>query len=279
MQVTSTTASLHSPIAPRTNFGRERIQLIRLQDVRKLTTESLWVINIADQVVSSGGTIALSVSRKDGEPVLIEIPRTWLALDLGTFAPRAEILASTKFMKAVNDGMIGLVSEEVADALNSDPNAQAERNRLNQSKSIVRATVAAKGLGRSELTFAGREDDQGPALRNSVNQMPQVQARAPLFGSAVHAAGAEPDPFRAPASSIELSAHFAALMAPEAPASVTDEFEMLVSVWNDLTPQAAVQGLMADKPKMSPLELQYVADNIVHTNIAGWAKSVLASLA
>lgn len=279
MQVTELPISLHTPVAPRANFGKERIQLLRLQDVRKLTTESLWVINISDQVVTSGGAISLSVQRKDGEPVLIEIPRTWLALDLGTYAPRSEVLASTKFMKAVNDGLIGLVSEDVADALNSDPSAAAERARLNQSKSVVRAAQAAKGLGRSELTFAGREDDNAPALRNSTNQMPKVQARAPLFGSAVQSAAADPDPFRAPAASIELGSHFAALMAPAVPEAVTADFEQLVAAWNGMTAQEAVQGLMVDKPKMSPLELQYVADNIVHTNISGWAESVLASLA
>lgn len=287
------TEILTTPVDPVRLVGLDRIQRLSLQEARTNAgnSQSLFVLNTADTVIDNGGIVYVSIHQKDGEPIAIEVPRTWLATDLCNKAPRESILNSTKFMQSINSGLLTLISDEVANAINSDPSAPAEIARLRQSAEVVKTAQAARTIGRNVSISVGANSESQRAAQPmpTLNRSNQVQAgpaqaqqaslqpklsqpqvrRAPLFGGSPSA--------ELPAE-IDMQAHLASLSSFTPEDGAGDGFAEVVAMSNSLDPRKATEHLQANFPKVSIPKLEYLVENTTHDFIKTWARGVLASL-
>lgn len=283
---------LTTPVDPVRLVGLDRIQRLTLQEARANAenSQSLFVLNTADTVIDNGGIVYVSIHQKDGEPIAIEVPRTWLATDLCNKAPRESILNSTKFMQSINSGLLTLISDEVANAINSDPSAPAEIARLRQSAEVVKTSQAARTIGRNVSISVGSQSEAQRAAQpmptlNRANQshaqtqpqqaslqpklaQPQVR-RAPLFGG-TQAAELPKE--------LDMQAHLASLSSFTPEDGAGDGFAEVVATANGMDPRQATEHLQANFPKVSIPKLQYLVENTTHDFIKTWARGVLASM-
>lgn len=107
-------------------------QLMTIGELRKITNDpSLWVLNTSDrQGTRKQGDILLDVPSPGGRSIIISVPKTWIPVDLSTYARRDMILESTDFLNAVRNMAITPVSTEWAESIEKRADVRDERNYL-----------------------------------------------------------------------------------------------------------------------------------------------------
>lgn len=91
---------------------------------------------------------------------VLNVPLTWLPISLTEQAPRASILASQHFLKALSSGVLAITSKEEADAVLKTPRATKELERLRQIKSSVQAAIRNPNADEFKLTLDGEDPKQ-----------------------------------------------------------------------------------------------------------------------
>lgn len=275
-----------NPIPPQRTRG-ERIPRLTIQEAKRdKEATSLWVLNTAATFggLINGGVVYVSVNRKDGDPVILDVPNTWLPFDLAERAPREEIMASTKFLQAVTSGLLSIISEEAALVMLEDPNAEAERSRLNQQREVVKAATASRGIGRNVTISVGDDSargDGGAGVQRANVQQPAISAPS------VPAPKAHRQPFFSPddlvdfsmskanaSTEIDLSAHLDSL-AKVVDDEIGDDLKTLVTDLNGMDEADARQQLILRRSKVTKSELNYIATNITHSSIRKWGQMML----
>ncbi len=165
--------------------------------VRGSEKDPLWVVNCSEgseKTDYTGGDVYLSV-KTDGDLIPIPIPRSWLPFNITDHAPRGPILRSQGFMKAMNNGLLQIITEDYANQLNNLPSAQEERDRLaNNARKITEFINESRKKGRSDqktVNTASMDDlddgipDNFKAQVVSMNTMSfeDVKQRIRLLGS------------------------------------------------------------------------------------------------
>lgn len=105
---------------------------LTVAEARKITNATeLWVVNRSDEVLADKkrGVVNLEIKAGEDEPVHIVVPNTWVPINLAAYTERANIVKSTKFLHAVREGYLGIITDEEADVLMQSPDAQAEMTK------------------------------------------------------------------------------------------------------------------------------------------------------
>lgn len=114
-------------------------------DAINVATGSLYVINNSDRGRSQAkGIIVFSVTEQDGSSVVVELPRTFIPLDLTQWASLDSIKQSTEFRALIRSGALLAIDSNDARKYLSSTAAAAEITRLRQDNKIVIGSVASK---------------------------------------------------------------------------------------------------------------------------------------
>lgn len=145
--------------------------------------EPIWVLNTADEsLVGAAGEIIITIPQPHGggDPDLIRVPQSWLPKDLTTIVPRKRLLASSKFLAALNSNLIAIISSEDAAKLLRQTGAKEEAQRLlalqqhqravGGARTVTDGMKAANGsIGRADgLIDDEEEEEQGGRNRVGV---------------------------------------------------------------------------------------------------------------
>lgn len=281
---------ISTPIPSAAAIHFERLPRLTVQAALRLkdTSNHLYVLNTADAVTAGkGGVVYITIVQKDGETQSVPVERTWLPQDLASYLPREVLLNSSKFMYAVNRGLVTIITDEAAEVLLQDSNARAEQARIMQNNQVVQSSQAARTIGQN-VTYAVGDSSAvrapNPTLNGGARQHGTVQhtqqasgaptlanapKRTPLFASAP----VDADPVQVQ-ESINLNDHFASLGAP----AVSADFVAFVDQINGIEDGQARNQLRMKYSQVSRDELQYLTENVVHASIKNWAGIILAQL-
>lgn len=121
----------------------------------------IWVINTSNNIFKSGADVHVTFMN-NGQSQVMTIPRTWLPIELTSRFPRKVIMGSSYFMDALSEGLLGAISAEAAANLLKQSGAQREMQRLAEAEEAVRASSAARGIGKNVRVSSGNpeQDEQ-----------------------------------------------------------------------------------------------------------------------
>lgn len=123
-----------------------KIQRLTIDEIMKQDQNApIWCINNTPQTMNSrAGDLIIMVPKThgNGTPDKVLIPRTWLPYNLIHQVPRNQLLQSTEFLRALNEGLIIAISPEYAQYLETKEGASEERARLSQYQERIRAAVS-----------------------------------------------------------------------------------------------------------------------------------------
>ena len=122
--------------------------------------EPLWVMNDSVRSHSPGGNVYIAVSWK-GAVKNLEIPRTWIPIELTSMMPREAIKDSMYFLEAVNKGLIVPITKKSAEGLLAQPDALEEKLRIESAAKAVAEAVKSRGIGKNvTVNVDGRESEE-----------------------------------------------------------------------------------------------------------------------
>jgi len=123
---------------------------------------SIWAINNSPMSsIERAGEITIPIPKPNGAGYNhLSIPMTWLPIELTSQIPRDQLLQSVELRHAINEELIGLISEKDASHLMGEPEARAERKRLREARSQVQLAVsrALSNDGSTEAHVVNPED-------------------------------------------------------------------------------------------------------------------------
>ena len=112
----------------------ENKTVLTLSETLQSDDSQLYVVNTSSQVTDKGETtkLLLDLALANGTSFTIDIPASWLPVDLTASANREDILNSTNFRRALADGYLQIITTEEANRiLSSDrEGVRDERRRL-----------------------------------------------------------------------------------------------------------------------------------------------------
>lgn len=128
------------------------------------TNQALWALNGSANVNSQPGDIVIGVPKLNGARAdTLFLPSTWLPINLTDQMSRAQMLASSEFRKAVNSGLVELISEEDAKRMLNDDGATEEKERLNEQARRVKETMAGRGVHHDDVALTSDRDGNAEA--------------------------------------------------------------------------------------------------------------------
>lgn len=177
------------------------------------------------------------------------IPQAALAIEVTSLAPRAALVNSSHFIKAVQSGLITLVTDQYAEDFNSRPLAMEERARLYQRQQAIagsindRQTVTETGNHRSDITVVRTAPN--PALAGVTAEV-------------------------APPATAPDSVDLTSLM--NSASGVSEQFKEWVEHTNCLALPGALDAYQA-RGRVTKQEAQYIVANTVHEPIRKYLAS------
>jgi hypothetical protein len=117
------------------------------------TNKPLWALNGSADVIQPAdiviGIPKLNGARSDS----LLIPMTWLPICITEQIPRAQLLQSSEFRKAVNSRTIRIISEEQAQALLNQEGAAEERERLEEQETRVKEALRGGAVSSDQVSL------------------------------------------------------------------------------------------------------------------------------
>ncbi len=122
---------------------------LTLSELDKANSTSIWVINMTGNIGIVGaegkaGRINLSVNDGMGNTIPVQIPLTWIPVDLTTQATKASLVANPQFRRLSSSGAIKLLAEDDAVKILADPDAQREAKRIYSLDSNIELKMPAE---------------------------------------------------------------------------------------------------------------------------------------
>jgi hypothetical protein len=139
------------------------VAALRIADLEKTPNGSVYVLN--NTKGDDRAKIILTIARLAGDGFdTVEIPVTYLPIELTGQVQKKQLLASAQFRRAISSGFLKLVHEDAAVRALDKPGAQAEVQRLmRESRQAVSASAAL-------TTGADAPDAQASNLSARVQQ-------------------------------------------------------------------------------------------------------------
>lgn len=108
----------------------ENIDVLTRSQIREYKGEHLYVINISDHGSSKPRQQLLLTFSINGAELIIDIPNTWIPLDLTSRVNINQIKDNRDFWLFINRRDLAVVSPEVAEEYLDQPDAQDEYDRI-----------------------------------------------------------------------------------------------------------------------------------------------------
>ena len=148
-------ATTNKPATPAQKF-----KSLTLDDLTGLETGSIYITNTSKKENPNGADVFITVYvGNQSVPTIISVPLSWKPFNLTEQAPRAAILGSQHFLKAVATGVLTLMSSEEAQSILATPSGIRETERVAQLKARVEAAIRNPNADDFKLTIEGQEDD------------------------------------------------------------------------------------------------------------------------
>lgn len=121
----------------------------------------VYVTNTSSKVNSTGADVFITVYvGNQSVATILSVPLSWKPFNLTEQAPRAAILGSQHFLRAVASGILTLISKEEALEILATPSAIKETERLAQLRSKVEAAIRNPNADEFKLTIEGQEEQE-----------------------------------------------------------------------------------------------------------------------
>lgn len=153
--------------------------ILTVSELERDNAKEIWVLNTS--IGKIRGTVQFQVLNNQGNHVHIEIPYTFVAVNLTEFSSASNILNADAFRRAVGRRLLTIVTPEYARKLNSSKMAQAELETISRGVSVGVAESADTILGGGEL-------DRGSRSRTQINTSASVgllEQEAPIDANLV----------------------------------------------------------------------------------------------
>ena len=142
---------------------------VTIDDLTSVETGAVYVTNTSSKLNPSGADVFITVYvGNQSVPTILSIPLSWKPFSLTEQAPRAAILGSQHFLRAVSSGVLTLMSREEALSILATPAAVRETERVAQLKAKVEAAIRNPNADEFKLTMEGQEEtpNSGSAKHN-----------------------------------------------------------------------------------------------------------------
>lgn len=200
----------------------------------------IYVRNTSSKLHGQGADIFITVYvGNQSRATIISIPLSWKPFNLNEQAPRAAILGSQHFLRAINTGVLTLLDPAEAEAELSTPKAAMEIERLRQLQSAVEAAVRNPNADEFKLTLENEPEGKG-GNENSASK--NIALNASFFDEG----------------------------------AVSTSFKAWVNKTNSMDVEEAINAARV-RENFVIEELQYFADNTKHARIRNGLKKRLMS--
>lgn len=130
-----------------------------IDQLNELSAGPIYVRNTSKKRHGQGADIFITVYvGNQSRATIISIPLSWKPFNLNEQAPRASILGSQHFLRAINNGVLTLLDPSEAEVELSTPKAATETERLRQLQSAVEAAVRNPNADEFKLTLDNEPD-------------------------------------------------------------------------------------------------------------------------
>src|ERR1700757_1022156 len=115
----------------RPHSARTRIAF-NVDDLRKQDRSHVYVLNntVNTSKKKQVSAVAITVTLPNGGPRLVQIPDTFVPVDLSMQITKEELVKSPDFLTIVNRQMIKILPDDEAESLLDDEDAQIEQQRI-----------------------------------------------------------------------------------------------------------------------------------------------------
>lgn len=103
-----------------------KLKRLTIAEVEKQNTSSLFVMNKS----VPRGNINFTIADGAGQSVGIQVPQTWIPVDLSNFAVKEDVIRNPNFRRLVARGFFHLVDAAEAESVLQEPKAQKENDRI-----------------------------------------------------------------------------------------------------------------------------------------------------
>lgn len=126
-----------------------REDTLTISALEKVGAKDIWVLNTSTG--NMRGTVQFQVLNNRGTHVHVEVPYTFVAINLADTSAPENILNSDAFRRAVNRRLLTIVTPEYAEELNSTPDAIIELETISKGVSVGVLESAETILGGTDL--------------------------------------------------------------------------------------------------------------------------------
>lgn len=134
---------------------------------------SLYVVNASDRNrTKPKGNVIFTVSEADGSVITIELPKTFIPLDVTTWASLDAVKGSTEFRALLRKGALVAISSEDAEQYLRSPSAQAEITRLRKDSHLfgaIGSSVEKFNLDSGSMTTTISRNEVAGTNSNTIN--------------------------------------------------------------------------------------------------------------
>lgn len=137
------------------------IEGISINELDENAGGHLWVLNNAANTKRKlRGKIYIGIPDASGKTTDgLVIPHTWLPIDAAATVPRQQLLQSRQFRRALNDGLIKIISNEDAERLLMQPGVEEEQARLDREEDVVAEATRQRKIT-AEMTMIGGDNEE-----------------------------------------------------------------------------------------------------------------------
>lgn len=172
------------------NNQQKPFNFLTVSEAEKNTSSSsLWVLNNSGAQGRQKGKINITIPEGNGQVHTIIVPVTFIPVDVTTQATKNAVLQNPQFRRLVQGKMLHILSDEHAESLLQNPDAQKEQQRLfslgyeelsdmqdtapTEVKDLI--NVSEGNIGGYALNLAnntdGNEDDLVSSLKSNANTL------------------------------------------------------------------------------------------------------------
>ncbi len=217
-----------------------RIQTLDLQQLIDAEKGPIWARNRTSETMSPGGDVFISVNIS-GTQRVVNVPNTWVPINLTSQVPRKALLDAPYFMEALSKGLIDVITESSAQEILRRDGADEELQRLAERARVIREAVNNRGISKNvRVVNSDREGDEEETAVST-----QVQKHSKV--SVVRLDGEDESHNEADA--------------------VSDSFRAWITKLNSLTQKDAVAEFRR-RGTVSFEEATYLVANLKHRNLA-----------
>ena len=131
-----------------------------IDELTEMPHGPVWVRNNSTKLYKTGADVFITVYvGNQSRAHIVTVPLSWKPFNLTEQVPRAALLNSQHFLKAITSGALVLLNPQDAMEDAASPRAARETERLAQLQAAIAAAVKNPNADEFKLTLEGSEED------------------------------------------------------------------------------------------------------------------------